>query len=816
MPITIVDRPEPLSERSFDLDPASEPLVINSESARLLRQELERYCYGTIAGRSFLIAGHRGSGKTTLVNSAFLETWKKRERGTVMLRPIYVPLHGPALFPDALIVDDEPGAGAPAAAAAGAGAAPAAPEVGDPAVDDEVAPPAAPTATAESEAERALKQITLALHRAVATEFTTQFHQTVRRPVAGRSAATARELGEAAASLERELYEMVPAVRLREYWELAGVLERGVLFDGPPPRVAARDGGSAAQGLRELVALSSVIDAYRRISGEARAQLGQRDKQTLGQSRTLTLSPDVKSLATAATTLVTGGLSAFAARLGGGSATDALLGGLLGVVVAGTTIAWSSTRKRDRQVLREEQFIFDLSVSTLDRILPVLIQRLRAAGLAPVFVVDELDKVRDLNTRILKLVHHLKKLVAENAFFCFITDRGYYEDLEQEIASEAYGVQHSYFSQRVLVTFNVSDFDEYLRRRLAAPPDPSVATGVDGSNATAAQAAANVPAAPGTTDDYYDWLVLRWLMRYSSRLHALDLHRELMRLRVDREGGEAVVGLEAGVVRSTPRYKVDLTLQVAIEITLDRPEVREWMADAPDARQTLYDALYYLPRLQDRSSEPIDVESDAGKRKFAEFLESRTNREWLRREAARERPPEGASQEERKAWERERPARAKARREALIEARLKSEDFAFYWTQVRALAQLLTDRGPLFEPDNAAFWKVVDAWTEARAKTPMGPVPTDVQSALRIGRDESVLMGDLSSLEWRYQRSGDEREEVEVSKKAKREVAGAAPLPGAKRKRAATPRAKAARAGDWRDDLQAIRDFADALQEVFA
>jgi hypothetical protein len=852
MAITIVDRPEPLSERSFDLDPSSEPLVINSESARLLRQELERYCFGTITGRSFLIAGHRGSGKTTLVNSAFLETWKKRERGTDMLRPIYVPLHGPALFPDALIVDDEPGAagvpgagagaappggggaappggavppggaapppapgGAPPPAARSAGA-PTAPVVGNPAVGDPVAPPAAGAAVAESEAERALKQITLALHRTVATEFTAQFHRAVRRVVPGRSAAKARELGEAAAALEREVYEMAPAARLREYWELAGVLDGGVLFDGPPPRVSARDAGGAAQGMRELVALSSVIDAYRRISGDARAQLGERDKQTLERSRTVTLSPDVKSLATAATTLVTGGLAAFAARLGGGSPTDALLGGLVGILVAGATLSWSSIRKRERQVLREEQFIFDLSVSTLDRVLPVLIQRLRAAGLAPVFVVDELDKVRDLNTRILKLVHHLKKLVAENAFFCFITDRGYYEDLEHEIATEAYGVQHSYFSQRVLVTFNISDFDEYLRKRLAAPPDPSAAAGGEGTDASAAPPPANVAPGTATADDYYDWLVLRWLMRYASRLHALDLHRELAKLRREDDG---TVGLAPGIVRSARRYQVDLTLQVAIEITLDRPEVREWIADAPDSRQTLYDALYYIPRLQDQASETIDLESDAGKRRFAEYLERRTNSEWLRRESARERPPAGASEAERLAWERERPVRARTRQESLIEARLKSEDFAFYWTQLRALAQLLTDRGPLFESDNAAFWKVVDAWANAREKTPMGRVPSDVRLALRIGAEDSVLTGELSSLAWRYQRSGDLREEVEEEERADdgSRARGGAEVRGAGTRAAtAGARAPAARAGDWRDDLAAIRDFEARLREVFA
>lgn len=727
MAITIVDRPEALSERSYDLDEGADPLVIDSESARLLRQEMERYCRGTITGRSFLIAGHRGSGKTTLVNSAFLETWKKRERGTQMLRPVYVPLHGPALFPDALIVDGATGAvAAPGAGDEGdeeeGGGSPS-PNVGDVEADAAVDVPASKKKVPrESEAERALKQITLGLHRTVATEFIHRYHRYVKLDKGERAAAVERAMSELAATLESELYDMAPAARLRQLWELASALESGVLFDNGAPRVSTRDEIRGAQGMRELVALSSVVDAYRRISGEARAQLAGRDKSMMKEARQADLSPDAKSLVAPVTAVLTGGLSALGTGLATNSALQAALGGIGGAFIAGSVFKWSSMRTRDRLQTREDQFIFDLSVSTLDRVLPVLIGRLRAAGLAPIFVVDELDKVRDLDTRILKLVHHLKKLVAENAFFCFITDRDYYEGLEREISTHAYGVQHSYFSQRVLVTFNVSDFDVYLQKRLAAPPDPTLA--VPNAPPQAPAVGAPVSAAPTSSDDYPDWIVLRWLLRYASRLHALDLHRELAKLRNEKEA----VSYAPGEVRTATRHRCDLTMQVAIELTLDRPDVRNWIADSPDSRQALYDALYYLPRLQEQGGATIDLESDAGKEAFARYLVRRTNTEHPERE------------------------------DQLVKLRLASEEFEFLWEQVQAMAQLLLDHGPLFEPTMSNFWAVVAEWDEYREKTSMGRLRTEVRDALLLGKDVSVLTGELGALKWRYKRSGDLRQ----------------------------------------------------------
>src|SRR6185295_19684680 len=94
--LRIREVPEPLSLASYDLQ--REFLVIGSNASRLLIQELRRYCRREITGRSFLISDHRGAGKTTLVNSAILESWKESERSGARGRPLFVPIHGPSLF----------------------------------------------------------------------------------------------------------------------------------------------------------------------------------------------------------------------------------------------------------------------------------------------------------------------------------------------------------------------------------------------------------------------------------------------------------------------------------------------------------------------------------------------------------------------------------------------------------------------------------------------------------------------------------------------------------------------------------------------
>jgi hypothetical protein len=177
-----------------------------------------------------------------------------------------------------------------------------------------------------------------------------------------------------------------------------------------------------------MVALTGVSHVYQRISGK----LEERDERSSSQQRSNEppAATDSKwaDLAKPLAALVTGG------ALGTASASNgetfwALVLGALGALGAGLAfkIAGSGTRRIDRKL--DRTFLPDLSIKTLHRVMPELFERLNAAGLAPVFIVDELDKVDELYKNIHGLLDNMKKLFAERAFTCLLVDRGFFEEL---------------------------------------------------------------------------------------------------------------------------------------------------------------------------------------------------------------------------------------------------------------------------------------------------------------------------------------------------------------------------------------------------
>src|SRR5438046_2734569 len=76
-------------------------LKIASASRRLLAQELKNYSLNPRNGRSFLIAGHRGAGKTALVRHAIADVMADKNwlgQGVKPLRFLPIEIHGPSLF----------------------------------------------------------------------------------------------------------------------------------------------------------------------------------------------------------------------------------------------------------------------------------------------------------------------------------------------------------------------------------------------------------------------------------------------------------------------------------------------------------------------------------------------------------------------------------------------------------------------------------------------------------------------------------------------------------------------------------------------
>lgn len=656
MAILIRRSPEPLSEQSARPGEEGQVIAARSAASRILREELLRYCDGAIQGRSFLIAGHRGAGKTTMVADVLTTVIKQSREGEVWLRPLPVMLHGPSLF-RALPSDfrraaerldgngavprakeDGATASAPAPGSTAVAVAVKMPQATSADASENVGAsaesPAMPSASTtheapgaggagapldedtriEVQAQLALKQIILGLHRAVMREFAGAYRQAVlHEPQAHAGAAFAAERGELAAQFELELMEDPPAARLREMWEQAGALETGILF----PRGRAvdvqtarrqRESGAAEplvpdQGTRELVALNGICNAHQRISGELSGEVNDKHLSAAGKDKVTGIDPRLADAFKPAASIVSGAAVAGGSIAAGFGLPSVLLLGIATAVGSSLVFRRSSTftGKRERQI--DRKFIPDLTVRTLDRVLPTLLERLRNAGLAPVFVIDELDKVDGLSDRIIAMVHYLKKLVAESVFTCFLTDRGYMEFLRLRQRERAYDVAYSYFTHPLLVAHEPADFDAYLDRVLVVPQGGSAA-------------------------DVADREILKWVLRHRSQMHALNLTREIAALRTD--WGEC--NLRPGLVRQAMLYRIDATMQVAIEFFLNSPAAVGWAMQRPNMRQTLLDALYYISRewLGGARELHLDPGSASDRQRFRAALFGRMNIDEVR------------------------------------------------------------------------------------------------------------------------------------------------------------------------------------------
>lgn len=624
--------PEPYTEASW----RGETIVIESAASRQLESELRRYCLREVDGRSFLIAGHRGAGKTTLVHHVVQKLVRESLAKNGMRRPLIVRLHGPNLLRRKATPDEanDKVAGTTAGKVKDASEAIAA------AVDPSSASSpgerrlAAATFMARRDRERdresdphmqqvqtALHQITLSLYRALASEVTACYRDRVDHH--GIPAARRADLLERAAQLELELDQFPTPDRLRGFWAAAGALQSGVLFPRSAQEFHALDqpmhGNVRDQGLRELVALASACHAYGRISGTF-------EKAELKQSINAATKSEVgieqagQNIISPLASIFTGGLAGAAIYTAPaqGQPFVATFSGILAALGAAAVFKYSASRSRERTASSDFTFLPDLSVATLDRALPVLVNRITAAGLVPVFVIDELDKVESLYDELEGVIRHVKNIVAERAFFCFLTDRSYYERVVSVSINDPYPKHYTYFTDRVFVSFQAPDMHRYLRSVLRVEPvaEPR-------QQPRAGDPHAGLPPASASTDQD-DLEVLPYVLLRRAGMHAIELRRQLAWLR----GPQDLLRLAPGEVRFKRPFLFDLLYQFCVELVLGRPRLLDRLRDDPAFSRLAHDALYYpLRRLHDVPfvpEEPVELDlSDAGRDTFCDYLVER-------------------------------------------------------------------------------------------------------------------------------------------------------------------------------------------------
>jgi hypothetical protein len=418
----------------------------------------------------------------------------------------------------------------------------------------------------EASAATALSEITLRLYRAVSVEL-----------VQAYALSLDDRHKELAAELEMALDSAPDTALLRDFWERAGALPEGVLF--PPMTRVDADGvrDCRTRGLEELTALATAAQAFRFMSGEVSTteNKGADADREARLAATLTrrggLFPTILGLA--AGSAVGAGLLFNHFGAGVGTAAATVLASML--LEYRTSVSVRQSRKLDYR------FVWKRDAATLTRELPLLIERLWDAGIRPVFLIDELDKVSAVDEQIDAVVHSLKTIFSEKAFFCFLTDRDYFERLQYRSLVEPYPREHTYFSQRLYVAYLPEELHDYLREVL-------------------------VPQGNHKTDQD-EAEVLRYVLLQRSRMHMVDLHREIAALRNER----SEVSLAPGVVSSLPAFKYAVLAQVGVEYVLAQEIVRDRLRDNPGLLQKLYDTLYFPSRAWRRGDNTFDASPEA-------------------------------------------------------------------------------------------------------------------------------------------------------------------------------------------------------------
>lgn len=577
---------------------------IKSKAYDTLQRELTRYVKGEVPGRSFLIAGHRGAGKTSLVrqvvedlNRAIIDKAveaakaKDGDKGRMFdqQRPLLVKLHGPSLLAPVKKAESAPQKPPVPKRAPAKAASKVTIEIkstDEPAaahVAEEKPAPAASDVTVT-----ALEQITVALYRALAAEFGRSFTNHARDEIyqaqqAGRPRAQVADYLEIAGQFTLELDNVPRPGTLRAFYRRLGRVDAGVLW---PFEVGAAlsKSGLNDRGIREIVALSTAAQAFEVCSGTVESKQTDKDNRSRESSLETKGAAEFKDIFSKIAGLAAGaGVGALSYKFG---LPAAIVLGVAAWLISTLTLTWSSKRSAKTERSLDYTFVRNRDKQSLERDLPLVIERVRGAGLAPVFMLDELDKLEDAATSIGILIKNLKHLTTDFGCFCFLTDRKYYDELMDKVEREAFPVEHTYFSHFLFILPHPDRFLVFLR-------DITTWT-------------SSVPAGSATTPDPVDETarsIFGLFVLHRSKLNMAEVLRELAE-QCDADGR----------LRQSPadlkrlEYTFAASIQLAISLILKEDGIRQRIEAEPRFMQWAIDALYLLSRAWEKKKARVKLD----------------------------------------------------------------------------------------------------------------------------------------------------------------------------------------------------------------
>ncbi len=606
---------------------------IETSRTRRLRAELRRYCEGAQDGVSIVISGTRGAGKTTMtklvVQQLIVEGVLDRHGGgpedRVAMVPLPLVLHGPTVLARVTEIDKDHIASLRGEASASHSPSdmPGWLKVAD--KDAE-----APLAAAQEELarhwrtwefkrirnefqrildsstellEREAKERQLRLKRSVLRALIEALYKHVAMLLieawegaaeveGGRSAASVRMLR---AHLDLVLDDGADVAVLRRIWRRAGKLNCGVLRDlyvpigacGARPQPRRRD-----QGLREIVALTACADAYLAILGTTAESFVKEDTRTKSDNKEAKAGNDASEPTKPA---------------------EAVAGKLRLPV-----FSWTLTSARKGNDSRKLTVDVDWSERRLERELPHLIRRVKEAGIAPIFILDELDKLDDPVRDLLDFLDLSKHIVRDHAAFLFLADRDFLDMFDiplpplrprlpdptdqqgprlggpgpaapvggmgagensgsEDFATAKLGPgtenlrSRTYFSHRLFMFYQPEDFRKYLEDIFLA---------ADSSDSGERPGRAD----PGEARRMSN--LLGTALSYIARLQPFEFNDEITRT---LESPKTFSGLI-----DDPYLRQCLLLQLAIEVVAYDNAVRSLVDNRPTRAQLLFEGLYLI------------------------------------------------------------------------------------------------------------------------------------------------------------------------------------------------------------------------------
>lgn len=562
--------------------PRASKYIASPDLERLCR-DIERYSRRRVSGRSYLIAGHRGVGKTSLamravkivatrvMTESVLQTSSYLDGGPFQ-RPLLVKLEGPSMLAETRVraeMATKPPKKAPDKPAPEKEGA----DAGEDAEEDERQAPCEDQGDARAHA--ALVQITIGLYRALAAEAATGFRA---HALCSADQPPGDQL-ERAAQLALDLDGGAEAGRLREYWAALGRLDKGVFWPESSDDSFAMH-GMHDQGLREITALATAAQAFQVCTGRIRYETKVKDSLVRQRISELKASSDIREALNRLGTLGLGALTGVSILASVNSGGAALAGGLAVWLLGSITLNRSEKRTRTNDRHIDYSFIRDTSPETLGRDLPVVIERVREAGLAPVFVIDELDKVPDAPKALSDIVGKLKHLIADYGFFCFLVNRDCFDAIESKVRNHSYPSEHTLFGARMLLRPDPAATLSYLLDLIEFDP----------AEPQAGQARA----------------AFALTAMHAAQLNFTDLMRQLSR---SQHGKPNTIGTISELVAQ--RKLIIASFQLAIDETLRNALVVERMDDDPVFAQLAMDTVYYPARCLRKGVFIIDPSAEA-------------------------------------------------------------------------------------------------------------------------------------------------------------------------------------------------------------